>query len=185
LDEHLKQIRIGDREGGPVVIADYEESWPVRFEEQRARVMRALGRVALRIDHIGSTSVPGLAAKPIIDVQVSVHDVDEEPLYVAPLEAAGYRLRVREPGHRLLRTPGRDVHVHVWPSGSGDERRHLLFRDWLRRNRQDRDAYEALKRKLAPEDWEDRQHYAEAKGPLVAEIMGRAEAWAAASGWSV
>jgi GrpB-like predicted nucleotidyltransferase (UPF0157 family) len=184
LDEYLSQIRIGDREGGPVLIAAYDESWPGRFQEQRARIKRALGETALRIDHIGSTSVPGLAAKPIIDVQVSVRDVQQDSLYVTPLEAVGYILRIREPGHRLLRTPASDVHVHVWPAASGDERRHLLFRDWLRRSRQDREAYEALKRKLAVQDWEDRQHYAEAKGPLIAEIMQRAEAWATATGWS-
>jgi GrpB-like predicted nucleotidyltransferase (UPF0157 family) len=185
MDEYLSQIRIGDREGGPVVVADYDESWPARFEEQRVRISRALGEAALRIDHIGSTAVPGLAAKPIVDVQVSVRDTDQESLYVQPLEAAGYQLRVREPAHRMLRTPERDVHVHVWPAGSGDERRHLLFRDWLRHSRPDREAYEALKRELALQDWEDRQDYAEAKGPLICEIMQRAEAWATASCWSV
>jgi GrpB-like predicted nucleotidyltransferase (UPF0157 family) len=184
LDEYLKQVRMGDREGGPLVIADYDESWPGRFEEQRARIRRAVGQAAIRIDHIGSTSVPSLAAKPIIDVQVSVRDVDDESLYVPHLDAAGYVLRMREPGHRMLRAPERAVHLHVWPSGSDDERRHLLFRDWLRHSRQDREAYEALKRKLAQEDWEDREYYAEAKGPLIAEIMHRAEAWAAATGWS-
>jgi GrpB-like predicted nucleotidyltransferase (UPF0157 family) len=185
LVEFLSQIRIGDREAGPVLIAAYDERWPARFKQQRARIKRALGEAALRIDHIGSTSVPGLEAKPIIDVQVSVCDVDQDSLYVTPLEAAGYILRIRETGHRLLRTPARDVHVHVWPAASGDERRHLLFRDWLRHSRQDREAYEALKRELALQDWEDRQHYAEAKGPLIAEIMQRAEAWATATNWSL
>ncbi len=130
------------------------------------------------IEHIGSTSVPGLGAKPIIDVLVAVDDVEDEASYRPALEGVGYVLRVREPDHRMFRTPERDVHVHLWPAGSADVPRHLLFRDWLRVDERDRRAYEGLKRLLAESDFEDMNEYADAKGELIAEIMVRAQAWA-------
>ena len=80
-----------------------------------------MGPVARRIEHIGSTAVPELAAKPVVDVMLSVDDPEDESLYLSAMERAGYVLRVREPGHRMFRTPGRDVHVHVWKAGSDDE----------------------------------------------------------------
>jgi GrpB-like predicted nucleotidyltransferase (UPF0157 family) len=184
LEDYLSQVVIGPRERGRITIADYDEAWPDRFDEQHARIASAIGRTAHRIEHIGSTSVTGLAAKPIIDVLVAVSDVDSEDSYVSQLEAAGYILRIREPGHRMLRTPDAGVHVHIWPLGSNAGRRKLLFRDWLRNSREDREAYEALKRQLAKQDWNDRGHYTEAKSALVAEILHRAEAWAADIGWS-
>src|SRR6185295_7752600 len=119
-----------------------------------------------------------------IDVQVSVPDVEDESSYLARLEAAGYRLRVREMGHRMLRTPELDVHIHVCDSGSDWERRHLLLRDWLRESAADRQAYAALKIELQGQDWETMNHYAEAKSMLIAEMTIRAERWAATSGWS-
>jgi len=150
----------------------------------RRRITEALGAGACRVDQIGSTAVAGLAAKPIIDVQVSVPDVEDESSYLARLEAAGYRLRVREMGHRMLRTPELDVHIHVCDSGSDWERRHLLLRDWLRESAADRQAYTALKIELQGQDWETMDHYAEAKSMLIAEMTIRAERWAATSGWS-
>lgn len=114
---------------------------------------RALGVSALRIEHIGSTAVPGLAAKPIVDLLVAVADPDDESVTVTALEAAGYELRVRELGHRMFRTPGRDVHVHVWGHSDPEMTRHLMFRDRLRRSPADRDAYERLKRELAAREW--------------------------------
>jgi GrpB-like predicted nucleotidyltransferase (UPF0157 family) len=175
---------IGGIEQRTIHIAAPDPSWPLRFAAERDRITTALGTTARRVDHIGSTSVPGLAAKPIIDIQVSVPDIDDEQSYVDPLQAAGYRLRVREPGHRMLRTPERDVHVHVCGAGSAWERRHLLFRDWLRRDPADLAAYQELKRKLAAQEWADMNAYADAKGPLVVEISGRAEAWAQETGWT-
>ena len=147
--------------------------------------MTALGVKAVRVDHIGSTSVPGLAAKPIIDIGLSVLDVDREEHYLPDLIAAGYQLRVREPGHRMVRTPDLGVHVHVCTAGSDWERRPLLFRDWLRYDQSDRAAYNSLKNQLAQEDWPDMNAYAEAKGPLISEITARAEKWARRSGWTV
>jgi GrpB-like predicted nucleotidyltransferase (UPF0157 family) len=128
--------------------------------------------------------VAGLWAKPIIDVQLSVPDVDDDA-WLARLEAAGYVLRVREPGHSMVRTPERDVQVHVCSAGSAWERRHLLFRDWLRTSDADRERYGAVKRQLAERDWETMQHYTEAKGDVIAAVTERAEAWAANTGWHV
>ncbi|SFA91215.1 GrpB domain, predicted nucleotidyltransferase, UPF0157 family [Amycolatopsis marina] len=176
---------IGGLEKREIRIVEHDPSWPERFELERRRIVAALGELASRVDHVGSTSVPGLAAKPIIDIDVSVPDVRDEAAYLSPLIAAGYRLRVREPGHRLVRTPERDVHVHVCSSGSDWERRHLLFRDWLRRDEHDRTEYERLKWELARRDWTDMNAYASAKGPLIAEITQRAEAWARRTGWRV
>lgn len=166
---------IGGREKREIVIVDYDPAWPVRFEQERARIDAALGPVARRIEHIGSTAVPGLAAKPIIDVSVSVDDVEDEASFLPQLEAAGYLLRVREPGHRMFRTPELDVHVHLWPAGGEEERRQLVFRDWLRTHPADRDVYASLKRDLATREWRDMNDYADAKGGLIAEIMRRAE----------
>ncbi|HEY3747828.1 MAG TPA: GrpB family protein [Pseudonocardiaceae bacterium] len=175
---------IGGIEQRVIHIAAPDPAWPQRFGVEHDRIVAALGSVAGRVDHIGSTSVPGLAAKPIIDIQISVVDVEDEPAYVSSLEAAGYRLRVREPGHRMLRTPELDVHVHVCNAGSAWERRHVLFRDWLRHDAADLAAYQELKQRLAEQEWADMNAYADAKGPLVAEISERAEAWARSTGWT-
>ncbi|WP_203217586.1 GrpB family protein [Nocardia arthritidis] len=175
---------IGGIEKRDIRIVDYDAAWPRRFAEERARIAAALGATARRIDHIGSTSVPGLAAKPIIDIDLSVPDVEDEATYLDALLAVGYRLRVREPGHRMVRTPHHDVHVHICTLGSEWERRHLLFRDWLRLDAADRTAYEQLKRKLAQRDWADMNAYAEEKGPLITEITRRAQEWAQNCGWT-
>ena len=127
----------------------------------------------LAIEHVGSTSVPGLAAKPVVDIDVAVADPEDEAAFVPDLEAAGYVLRVRDPGHRMLRTPEQDVHVHVWPPGDENMARDLRFRDRLRASPEDRAAYEARKRELAGRDWAARQDYADAKGPLIREIAAR------------
>jgi GrpB-like predicted nucleotidyltransferase (UPF0157 family) len=169
-----RDVLIGGREKRAIVIADYDPAWPARCAAERARVAGALGPRALRIEHIGSTAVPGLAAKPIVDLLVAVADPDDEAAIVPPLERAGYVLRVREPGHRMLRTPALDVHVHVWRDGTDEVRRHLAFRDRLRASAEDRDAYERLKRELAAREWDDMNHYAAAKGTLISEILARA-----------
>ncbi len=183
-DAHLDEILIGGRERRPIIISEYDPSWPERFGEERDRIASALGGTAERIDHIGSTAVPHLAAKPIVDLLVAVEDVENEPSYAPALERSGYVLRVREVGHRMFRTPDLGVHVHLWPSGGDDVRRHLLFRDWLCADSADRRAYEDLKRTLAASDWEDMNHYARAKDTLIAEIMVRAESWAARTRWT-
>jgi GrpB-like predicted nucleotidyltransferase (UPF0157 family) len=183
---YLDRILVGGRERRPVVIADADPAWPARFEEHRAHIAGALGPLALRIEHIGSTSVPGLAAKPIVDVLVAVDDVTsvDAPAVRDRLARAGYELRVEEPGHRMFRTAAHDVHLHVWPAVGDDVRRHLLFRDHLRASAPDRARYEAVKRGLATRDWDDMNDYAEAKSPVIAEINARAEAWARDTGWT-
>ena len=167
-DAYLDRVLVGGRERREIVIADYDPAWPERFAVERERIRAALGDRALRIEHIGSTSVPGLAAKPIVDILVEVASVDD-----VDLEPAGYVLRVREEGHRMFRTPELDVHVHVWASGSPNIASDLAFRDRLRSSPEDRAAYEALKRELATRDWPDLNYYAEAKGPLIREILAR------------
>ena len=174
LDAYLDRVLIGGRERREVVIADYDPQWPRRFDAERERIGSALGGAALRIEHIGSTSVPGLAAKPIVDVLVAVSDVSDESSYGPALERAGYELRVREPEHRMYRTQERDVHVHVWNEGDPVVERHLVFRDRLRASPADRSEYERLKRSLAQREWSDVNHYADAKGPLIKSILARA-----------
>lgn len=175
---------IGGPEKRVIVIEPYNPEWPEIFDEHRRRITQALGDVACRVDHVGSTAVGGLAAKPIIDIQVSVPGVENESSYRDVLVAASYRLRVREPGHRMFRTPELDVHVHVCDSGSEWERRHLLLRDWLRHSAEDREAYARLKMQLQGQDWETMNHYADAKSAFTAEMTTRAEGWAASTEWS-
>ena len=175
---------IGGKEKRELIHMPYSDEWPVIFEKEKQKIAQALGANALRIDHIGSTSVEGLIAKPVIDIQVSVEDPDDESTYVAQLEQAGYHLRVREAGHRMLRAfEPMAVHIHVCQVASDWERRHLLFRDWLRHNAADRDAYAKFKVSLQNTDWETLDDYAEAKSTIVAEITVRAEAWAAEMDW--
>jgi GrpB-like predicted nucleotidyltransferase (UPF0157 family) len=174
-DGNLDRVLVGGRERRPIVIVEHDPAWPARFDFERGRIRRALGARARRIEHIGSTAVPGLAAKPIVDVLATVADADQEGDYLPALQAAGYELRVRESGHRMLRTGEHDVHVHVWADSDREVERHLRFRDRLRDSRRDRDAYEGLKRRLAGREWNDMNEYAEAKTELIDEILARAE----------
>lgn len=164
--------------GGPerrfIELVEHDAGWARRFEREQARIRAALGDRALRIDHVGSTAVPGLVAKPIVDIDVSVADVDHEGAFLPDLLAAGYVLRVREPGHVLVRTPERDVHVHVCSTGSAWESRHLVFRDWLREHPEDRQRYEDVKRSLAGREWADTNDYADAKTDIIHDITARA-----------
>lgn len=176
-DDYLDAVLVGGREERELVLVDYEPAWTTRFAIERVRILKALGDVARGVEHVGSTAVPGLAAKPIVDILVVVDDPDDEDLYLRELEDAGYVLRVREPGHRMFRTPERDVHLHVWKAGSEDERRHLVFRDWLRQNPNERAIYETVKRRFIGEKFTDMNYYARAKAPVIEEIMRRAEAW--------
>lgn len=176
---------VGGRERRSIEIVEHDPAWAARYEELHDRLAGALAGIALRIDHVGSTAVPGLAAKPILDVQLAVEDPDCEAVIGPLLAPLGHAIRVREPEHLMFRTAARDVHLHVWRADSEDERRHLLFRDWLRRAPADRERYEAVKRALAQREWEDMNAYADAKTAVIEEILGRAERWAAESGWRV
>jgi GrpB-like predicted nucleotidyltransferase (UPF0157 family) len=182
LDRYLDSVLIGGREPFSPVISDYDPAWPSRFAEIEARIQAALGDAALAVEHIGSTSVPYLAAKPIIDVLVVVADVDEESAYVTALEDAGFVLRVREAGHRMFRAPDRDVHVHVYSSGDQAIADYLDLRDWLRVDEPDRALYADVKRDLARRPWSDMNHYAEAKSDVIRQVLGRARTWRASAG---
>lgn len=172
LDEYLDRVLIGGREERIIEIVDYDPQWPARYSVEREKISRALGAVARRIEHVGSTAVPGLAAKPVVDILVTVDDPDEESGFREQLEGVGYVLRVREPRHRMFRTPERDIHLHIWQARSEDESRHLRFRDRLRSSRRDREQYEQTKRSLAGR-YRDGNYYAEAKTAVIEEILGR------------
>ncbi|GAA1232141.1 GrpB family protein [Pseudonocardia alaniniphila] len=158
-----------------VVIVDYDPQWPVRFAARAAELRHILGDRARLIEHVGSTSVPGLAAKPIIDIVVGIDDPDDEQAFIPDLEAAGYELRVREHGHRCLRIgdPDDQVNLHCYPPEDDEVRKYLIFRDRLRASDADRDLYERTKRKLAEREWPDVNYYAEAKWPVIREILVR------------
>jgi GrpB-like predicted nucleotidyltransferase (UPF0157 family) len=163
---------------GTIHLADYDEAWVVSFGREAARIRATLGAAAVAIEHVGSTSVPGLAAKPIIDIVLVVADSSDEADYVPALEAAGYVLRIREPNwfeHRLFKRPDTDVNVHVFSAGCPEVIRMVSFRDHLRRDQADRRLYEAAKRDLASRRWRYVQHYANAKSEVVEEIIARAD----------
>lgn len=178
-EERLRKVLIGGPEPQTVMIADYDPAWPVRFRLEEARIRGSLGAAALQVEHIGSTSVPGLAAKPIVDILLVVANSGDETSYLPALEDVGYALRVREPDfyeHRMFRTRARDVHVHVYSSGSPEIRRYLLMRDRLRVSADDRELYARTKRELAETDWPSMDHYAAAKTEVVEGIIARAAA---------
>jgi GrpB-like predicted nucleotidyltransferase (UPF0157 family) len=163
---------------GQITLVEYDDAWPRLFAREAERVRTALGDRVIRLEHVGSTSVPGLAAKPLIDILLVVADTADEAAYVPALEAAGYVLRIREPGwfeHRLFKGPDTDVNLHVFSQGCPEGDRMLLFRDWLRANPEDRELYERTKRELAQRTWKHVQNYADAKTAVVRTIMARAE----------
>ncbi len=161
----------------PIHIVDYDPEWPQLFEREAKRIQAALGDRVVLIEHVGSTSVPGLAAKPRIDVLLVIADSADEPAYVPALEAATYVLRIREPDwyeHRMFNGPDTDVNLHVFSLGCPEIDRMLLFRDRLRSNASDRQLYERTKRELARKDWKYAQNYADAKTAVVDEIITQA-----------
>ncbi|WP_433274201.1 GrpB family protein [Actinosynnema sp. CS-041913] len=158
-------------------LVEYDPAWPGLFSREAARVRAALGGAVVALEHVGSTSVPGLAAKPIVDVLLVVADSADEPSYVPALEAAGYVLRLREPRwheHRLFKGPDTDVNLHVHTVGDPEIIRMVTFRDWLRGHDADRVLYESVKRGLAAREWASVQDYADAKDSVVDEILARA-----------
>jgi GrpB-like predicted nucleotidyltransferase (UPF0157 family) len=162
---------------GPVTIVDYDPAWPGLYEREQTRIVAILGERVVRIDHTGSTSVPGLAAKPVIDITLVVPDSSDEPAYVPDLEEAGYRLVIREPDwfeHRVLKGPDTNINLHVFSPGCQEIDRMVGFRDWLRTHDDDRDLYERTKRDLASETWAYVQNYADAKTEVVEAIVARA-----------
>jgi GrpB-like predicted nucleotidyltransferase (UPF0157 family) len=165
-----------------VVVAEYDPRWPVWFEEQDDKIRAALGQDAVRCEHVGSTSVPGLAAKPVVDIALAVPDSSIEDSYVPALQAAGFRFHIREHEHHAHRVfyrrvelgHDRDVNLHVYTAGCVEFDRYLVFRDWLRANDHDRLLYQRTKQDLAKRDWEYVQDYADAKTAVIQQIRDRA-----------
>jgi GrpB-like predicted nucleotidyltransferase (UPF0157 family) len=179
-EEQLRKITVGELEPyeSTITLVEYDPEWPRSFEREAGRIRAALGTRVLALEHVGSTSVPGLAAKPIIDIALVVPDSADEPAYVPLLERAGYVLRIREPEwyeHRLFKGPDTNVNLHVFSTGCEEVPRMVGFRDRLRRNDADRALYERSKRELAQRTWRYVQNYADAKSEIVAEILRRAE----------
>jgi len=158
---------------------DYEPRWPELFRREADRLRAVLGRHALLIEHTGSTAVPGLAAKPVIDILLVVRNSADEDSYLPLLHAAGYVMRIREPEwyeHRMLNGPDTDVNLHVFSFECPEIGRILLFRDWLRNNPADRELYQRTKLTLARKEWKEVQDYADAKTAVIEQIMARARA---------
>jgi len=175
--EEIEAAYIGGRPpSAPVTIEEYDPAWPDLFAREAARIRSILGDTVRSIEHVGSTAVPGLAAKPIIDIDLVVPDSADEPAYVPAMEAAGYRLYIREPNwheHRLFKGPDTNINLHVFSPGIPETTRHLVFRDWLRGNDDDRALYESAKRVAAAES-ADVYAYNGHKEPTIDAIYQRA-----------
>ena len=170
-------VLIGGPEKREISIAQYDPSWQTKYLKHEDVIRNALGDKLLNIEHVGSTAVPGLGAKPIIDIDVVLADSGDEASYLPALEAAGYVLRVREPDwheHRMMRTPALDVHIHIFTLHSPEVERHLIFRDRLRSNAADRKLYDSTKRMLAEKSWDSMDDYANAKTNVVERIIASA-----------
>jgi GrpB-like predicted nucleotidyltransferase (UPF0157 family) len=161
-----------------VVIAEYDPAWPARYAAEAERARGVLGERVLRLEHVGSTSVPGLPAKPVIDMLLVVADSADEAAYAPDMEQAGYALKIREPEwfeHRLFKGPPTDINLHVFSDGCAEIDRMLRFRDWLRSHPADLQLYLGTKLLLAQREWGQTQDYADAKTDVVREILARAD----------
>jgi GrpB-like predicted nucleotidyltransferase (UPF0157 family) len=159
-----------------IVIEDYDPAWADRFATASRSLREALGDQVVDVEHVGSTSVPGLPAKPIIDIDLLIADTTDESRYVPVLDGLGYRLVLREPwwyGHRMLVSAAEDVHLHVWPQGAPEPVRHRLFRDWLRTHPDDRELYASAKRRLAHDTADRPRDYNLAKNDVIDDIYTR------------
>jgi GrpB-like predicted nucleotidyltransferase (UPF0157 family) len=179
-DVELQAVSIGtiNPHNAQITLAPYDPDWPLLFTREADRLRSVLGDEALRIEHVGSTSVPGLIAKPIIDILLVVPDSADEPRYVPQLEAVGYVLRIREPEwfeHRLFKGPDTSINLHTFSSGAAEAERMLRFRDRLRDDDAARDLYAGTKRQLAQRTWRHVQDYADAKTPVIQELLHKAE----------
>lgn len=178
-EEQIRAAWVGEPpvHDAPVELAEYDPSWPELFRREEERIRAALGERVVQLEHVGSTAVPGLAAKPQIDMCLVVADSSDEEAYVPALKAAGYVLRIREPEwyeHRCFKGPDTNVNLHVYSEGCPEIERYLLFRDRLRTNQADRELYERTKRELAKREWKYVQNYADAKTAVVEKIIARA-----------
>jgi GrpB-like predicted nucleotidyltransferase (UPF0157 family) len=165
---------VGGVEALGLELHSYDERWVGIYLDHQKRIRDALPATDIEIEHIGSTSVPGLAAKPIIDIVVTVDDITAEEDYLVALLDSGYELRIREPRHRLVRTPAHDVHVHIFERDDPAVNEYLLFRDRLRSDAEDRALYESTKRTLLSKRWDDKNEYTKAKTDVIVAIKARA-----------
>jgi GrpB-like predicted nucleotidyltransferase (UPF0157 family) len=179
-DEELAAVRVSGTatpHNDTIHLADYDPSWPLLYDAEAAKIRAALGEDAIVLEHVGSTSIPGLCAKPLIDIVLGVADSADETSYVPALTAQGYRLHLREPDwaqHRVMKGDLPPVNLHVFTAGSGEITRMLAFRDRCRNDPDERRLYEEAKRALAAQTWRHVQHYANAKGDVVEAIIARA-----------
>ncbi|HVS05306.1 MAG TPA: GrpB family protein [Candidatus Dormibacteraeota bacterium] len=178
-EEQIRAVTIGELEplSARVRLVDYDPGWPDRFRREAERIRAVLGDRVLQLEHVGSTAVPGLSAKPIIDLLLVLENSADEPAYVPAMETAGYVLRIREPEwneHRLFKGPDTNINLHVFSSGCPEIERMLAFRNWLRINPSDRELYARTKLELAQKKWKYVQNYADAKTAVVEQIMVRA-----------
>ncbi len=177
-DEYLKEVTIGNVEelDGKVTLCEYNNIWAELFQKERDKIGKALNGNFVSVEHVGSTSVPGLCAKPILDILLLVEDSRDELIYVPALGKAGYVLKIREPDwyeHRVLKGAFPKVNLHVFSSGCVEADRMIAFRDWLRTHEEDRERYATAKRTLAEKTWKYMQNYADAKSEIVAKIFQR------------
>jgi GrpB-like predicted nucleotidyltransferase (UPF0157 family) len=171
----VAKARVGAPPPRTIEVVPYEPGWPSEFARLSSLVRGALGDRVLALEHVGSTSVPGLVAKPVIDIDLIVADSADEEAYVPALEAAGFTLRIREPDweeHRLL-TVLPHTNLHVFPPGTPEPQRHIRFRDWLRTHPDDRAEYAALKVELGGRGFTDGMDYNNHKAALVYDIYER------------
>jgi GrpB-like predicted nucleotidyltransferase (UPF0157 family) len=180
-DEYLASVSIGKREplNDRIRLAPYDANWPSMFTMASEKVRRALAEKALRVEHVGSTAVPSLSAKPVIDMIVVVDDSSDEGSYVPLLDAEGFTLRAREPDwfqHRLLvlKAGEQTWQLHVFSIGCEEVERMVAFRDWLRTHENDRRLYESTKVELAARTWKHVQNYADAKSEIIRRILEHA-----------
>ncbi len=182
----MRAVTIGEpvRLDGVIALSAYDPQWPVQYEIEAERVRAVLGPRALRVEHVGSTSVPGLIAKPIIDMLLVVADSSAEADYVPPMEDAGYTLRIREPDwyeHRLFKGPTANINLHVFSAGCPEIPRMIDFRNHLRADSDDRELYQRTKQELAARQWHYVQEYADAKTEVIEAIVARASRPASAA----
>lgn len=164
---------------GQVVLEPYDPNWVAMYESESAHVLQALGDKAIVLEHIGSTSVPGMLAKPCIDMVLGVADAADEDAYVPQLDAAGFVLRIRQPDwneHRAFKSERMNINLHVWNADSPEIDRHIAFRDWLKNHPEDFALYATSKQRIAAGNFNNMWEYADAKNEVVREIQARIDA---------
>ena len=164
----------------PVVIEEYTSKWTLQFTEEQKIIKDIVGDAALAIEHIGSTSVEGLSAKPILDIMVGVRDLNEIDMFIEPLKAIGYEHVLHEefPNRRFFRKGlwrAGTHHLHIYQYGSEEWNHNLLFRDYIRNHPNVRQQYEQLKKELANTHRFDRVAYTNAKAPFIVDVIQKAK----------